>query len=422
VFSGQVVAEYDGSGARRNSYVLAGGERVARQGGGLFWRHANPVTGDVVETDSQGAVSGKETLDPAGTNVGDSDPLAAQQGRGNEGGMSQAQMDKMYAQLLPPSLGGDALQVNVDGFQMSAYTAFNLISIGAARVSTISQSVMPIYSRSRQSYVGLAIYNAQAAANGVAFLGEGSLGYLPVGSSYTQGVGIQFQSWFGSLYNSRPDAFGREGIDRNFLSERAAQVIGLVFIGHAAPQNPTQLTSTEVNKLGSNLQKLLDDSECGKYIKAMLDNLPADIGGTTRSSGSLMDTFNRIKNGGGFWSKDTGPIVAAMTNPATLTMTFNSQRTTPSISSDLGWQRLGATLTLVHELTHVFTSEPKLSGYGHLEMARAASAAASSLGINVKATLGLDLPTVQVWDDKTDKAFSAYYDRVLAYACRKVKL
>jgi hypothetical protein len=43
-------------------------------------------------------------------------------------------MDKVYAQLLPPWLGGDAAQVTVDGFEMNASAAFNLVSLGAARL------------------------------------------------------------------------------------------------------------------------------------------------------------------------------------------------------------------------------------------------------------------------------------------------
>ncbi len=53
--------------------------------------------------------------------MGDSDPASDTTVGGDEGGMSQAQMDKMYAQMLPPSLGGDALQAVDDaGFEINA--------------------------------------------------------------------------------------------------------------------------------------------------------------------------------------------------------------------------------------------------------------------------------------------------------------
>src|SRR5205085_8045794 len=111
----------------------------------VVWRHMNPVTGDEIDTDSLGAVTAKATIDPVGVNLGDSAPAESTNSGGDNGSMSQAQMAKMYAQLLPPYLGGDALQVSVDGFQMNASNAATLVSMGAARVSAGS-AVRAIYS------------------------------------------------------------------------------------------------------------------------------------------------------------------------------------------------------------------------------------------------------------------------------------
>jgi hypothetical protein len=79
---------------------------------------------------------------------------------------------------------------------------------------------------------------------------------------------------------------------------------------------------------------------------------------------------------------------------------------------------------LAHELTHVFTDAPRSGSYGHLQMAQAASAAASSLGLDVKSALLLEFPTIQKYGtgDAYDIATSNYFDKTLAYACRKVKL
>jgi hypothetical protein len=156
----------------------------------------------------------------------------------------------------------------------------------------------------------------------------------------------------------------------------------------------------------------------------MLGSLPNDVWKTTKYGGSLMDAFNRIKNGGGFWSGDTiSKNAIAITNPNPMTTTFDSQRQTPYITGE-SWQQLGVTLTLVHELTHVFTNLPNAGAYGHLQMAQAASAAASSLGLDVKGALMLDFPTTQRYGtgDAYDTALSEYYNRSLGYACRKVKL
>jgi hypothetical protein len=186
--------------------------------------------------------------------------------------------------------------------------------------------------------------------------------------------------------------------------------------GGGGPQNPSRLSDTDVNTLGTNLGKVLADSECGKFINAMLKSLPDAAARTTKYNGSLADVFNRIKNGGGFMSGDTGPVAAAKTDPNTLTTTFNNQRSTPAISGQ-GWQQLGVTLILVHELTHVFTSAPNAGVYGHSEMANAATIAANNIGLDLKSAL------IQFPNDKNDSiALANYYDRVLGYACRKVKL
>lgn len=155
----------------------------------------------------------------------------------------------------------------------------------------------------------------------------------------------------------------------------------------------------------------------------MLGSLPNDVWKTNKYGGSLMDAFTRIKNGGGFWSGDTGPKAIATTDPNTLRTTFDSRRQTPDITGQ-SWQQLGVTFTLVHELTHVFTNSPNAGTYGHLQMAQAASAAASGLGLDVKGALMLDFPTTQRYGtgEAYDWALSEYYNRTLAYACRKVKL
>lgn len=88
------------------------------------------------------------------------------------------------------------------------------------------------------------------------------------------------------------------------------------------------------------------------------------------------------------------------------------------------WQQLGATFITVHELTHVFTSKPNAGVYGHLQMARAASAAEAALGLNVRGNLNLQFPVEENFEsgDAFDVALSDYFNKTLSYACRKVKL
>lgn len=84
--------------------------------------------------------------------------------------------------------------------------------------------------------------------------------------------------------------------------------------------------------------------------------------------------------------------------------------------------QLGTITTLVHELTHVFTKSPNEGGYGHFDMALAAENAAKDLGIDIKSALQFDFPTPDKYKKgEIDLAYSHYFDRVLSYACRKVK-
>ena len=84
----------------------------------------------------------------------------------------------------------------------------------------------------------------------------------------------------------------------------------------------------------------------------------------------------------------------------------------------------------MHELTHVFTKSPNAGVYGHREMARAARAAANLRGIDVEKEIkvtkdkNLEFPTEDKYGTKTDydEALSNYFNNVLRYACRRVKL
>ena len=184
------------------------------------------------------------------------------------------------------------------------------------------------------------------------------------------------------------------------------------------------LTAGQVGKLRSNLQKFLDDPDCENFISAMLGSLPQNVWRTSKYDNSITESFDRINNGGGFWSGDTisrGGL--AITNPNMLTTIFDSQRSTPLITGHSS-QQFGTTVILVHELTHVFTNSPNAGLYGHEDMARAALKAALGLGLDIRSILGLELPTTDKYGkgDAYDKALSEYYGRTLSYACRKVKL
>ena len=75
------------------------------------------------------------------------------------------------------------------------------------------------------------------------------------------------------------------------------------------PQNHRVLLSNEtVDTLRTNLEKFLEDKDCGKFINAVLSKLPKAAWRTDRQEGTLSDAFDRIRNDGGYWSKDLGGV------------------------------------------------------------------------------------------------------------------
>ena len=76
VLGGAAVAEIDGQGQRQKGYVYAGGERVAKQWGGLLYgQYEEPVGGSSREGSTQGYFyGGGMELDPLGEDVEAADP------------------------------------------------------------------------------------------------------------------------------------------------------------------------------------------------------------------------------------------------------------------------------------------------------------------------------------------------------------
>ena len=195
---GQAVAEYGASGARLVSHVVAGGGEVARQDGtALFWKHPNPVTGDELETDAAGAVSGKAVLDPEGVALGDADPFAPPAGGGGVEGMTQAQMNSRYAQLLPASLGGGsagAQRCRLNGFELGCGAISSLLA-GGLLTQGAERNYRPVHNRNGR-YVGFVHWDNNAHAAGVGINGAGAVvrnspnaGWLWMGLSFSSAGG-----------------------------------------------------------------------------------------------------------------------------------------------------------------------------------------------------------------------------------------
>jgi YD repeat-containing protein len=172
VLGGQVVTEYNGQGLRKTSYALAGGEALAQQTGAdtatprLVWRHTNPVTGDLRETDVLGKVAKETHLDPGGADVGTADPFGAGDSGGSDLSVdaSQAGIDRMLASLIPGY--GRGLRCAVDGFLLGCRFTFRMAESDAGVFSNAS-STRAVYDRQGRGHVETLGWNRQT----------GSLGY-----------------------------------------------------------------------------------------------------------------------------------------------------------------------------------------------------------------------------------------------------
>lgn len=137
VLDGRLIADFDAAGIRQNSYILAVRTLLARQqrqSDGtqrLVWEQTNPLTGDQLETDSQGKTEALTRLDPLGVDVGESDPFETPDAGGEGAEMANPGIEARVAQLLPGSMTGGT-SCYLDGFETTCSLTDGLLAGGAA--------------------------------------------------------------------------------------------------------------------------------------------------------------------------------------------------------------------------------------------------------------------------------------------------
>jgi len=199
-------------------------------------------------------------------------------GDGEEIGISS--IDLKVAQLIP---GWGGKQVKLDGFVTSSHLVYSVLGRGAAVVGP-SQMYTALYNRQGRN-VGLAVWNPTAAEKGIALFGRGSLGFLPVGSTYSAGQGITFPTWFSNLNVFHGTTrVGGGAVDQSFLSERSAQLYSWVraVVENYSPQNLT-FDLPGITKVAD---AMLSDPSCKTFAETLLNQLSGGKGG------SLIDVFN----------------------------------------------------------------------------------------------------------------------------------
>jgi len=193
-----------------------------------------------------------------------------------------------------------------------------------------------------------------------------------------------------------------------------------------------------LNALRSNLDTLMKDETCGKFINAVINNLSKTKTLSTgliidKFEGTIQENFDRIKNLGGFWVADINDRGWYFSQ----TIWFGRNYFKPEDTSTKNYMidanmlyivvdkkyagkgydisgKLATVFALVHELIHGYyprKTDGNLSGHipvAHEDMARAAEKALKELGIN----------SIM----KSDANPSTYFDAALTQACGKVKL
>ncbi len=154
---------------------------------------------------------------------------------------------------------------------------------GGAVVQAPSSNTAAIWSNSRNRFVGLAVWSPAAAERGIAFLGRGSLGWLPTNVSYTPGAGLSGDNvyqWFGGWTGNRLEA-------PNFISEKSAQIysmfqgIGNNWNNFAQFQQQTkQKDPASLAPKGYASDKKLTAEECDKRLAQIFGGQNAIVGST----------------------------------------------------------------------------------------------------------------------------------------------
>jgi hypothetical protein len=197
----------------------------------------------------------------------------------------------------------------------------------------------------------------------------------------------------------------------------------------------TRLTDSEVSTLRSNLEKLVADPQCGRYLESLISNLSDSLlQKFTKFSGSIVENFVRIETSGGYWTSE----MTSLGRYVRETIFFGEASFRPfdfqtdKIKLDEKWRRAGAsninfelsrsmqsTFTLVHELIHGYypsirntrgtASSTSNTATSHIDMAIAAQQALISAGLVNEA--------VPITGDG-----SSYFGEALRLACGRVEL
>jgi len=277
------------------------------------------VTGDGRETDTLGRMVTASYLDPEGVDVRAIDPANTQ---GEPIPPDTLPRAGAYAAYLPKWLGGSG-RCRLEGMDVGCGFIASLKATGMVGPASGS-NIRAIYDKSKHAYVGFARWDAQAARDGIAFLGKGSTGFLPLGVSYLPDTGF-FGSDVYQWFVEKPIYGQPDIIDISYYEE---------IYGYQQPQSTI---TAPIGDLKDNLLRVLSQrtalGTCEEYTTQLLAQAAKMFAGNYPHINTIMDGYQKITgpNGGGYILKqflyDTvnGDLYANGARPGTVWLVPNRQ-------------------------------------------------------------------------------------------------
>ncbi len=327
VLDGAAIVEFNGAAGLDVLNIYAGGQRIARDTGGVMFEQTNPVTGTRVISHghSGNRATNKEERDSFGAEIPNSNPYPS----------SQSYVDYKFGEQMYIE-GGDPFDYStgreIDGIPVSEAefrrrvendTAVGDVFSGGRYIGSINLSRTISFSRVRLTFD---VYRPSAELTNYPEL------------------------WY-SYYSHSVE----EEVDLPGAQTKPNQ---------KSPRR--HLTTDESNSLLSDLKKLISDADCANFIRSLLSQLKTETGRQQHGTTDLIQLFEAVQNGRGFdWDPNLGDQARGGGGPGNASITINPSLAFANLRNKSHDSTVYRARTLIHELFHV-------AGYGHDAMALAA--------------------------------------------------
>ena len=341
VLGGQVLTELDSAGAKKRTFVYAGGtvlawQKVMGTSQEVLWEHRDPSNASFRMVDMGGGIWGDPEvepaeLDPTGMNARTHAPFVNEPLREHGGSLLPYGSFVTFGNGLSRSYSVDRIPVPVEYFMSRLESQFQGALGFAEYLGRMSAPRLRNYE--------VALYNGRLNKD--------------FGLNLNRAIGVALET------NST--------LIRNWLVNDWSFASTFFLPDPVTPQNSsrTPLTSGEVNTLLADLQKLLANPDCASFIKSALEQLKTDTGRSQHGTTDILGLFEAVKAGKGFDYRTMSRDQArGGGGPGTASISINPTNSFADLGNPSPGNVVNRGQTLIHELFHV-------AGYDHDVMAKA---------------------------------------------------